>query len=103
MLADELHERRRIRLPIGREALEILEHGVDARCSEEADGILGVFIEVRVEDSLVHEIRGAADVEQHPAQIVQLQYRQAMRIARDGLLDLLAVCPNHVLSSRNDL
>ena len=57
MVADELDERRGVRLPVLRKALKIFEDGVDAGCRKERDGILGVFVEVGVEDALVHESR----------------------------------------------
>src|SRR5215475_11654571 len=46
MLPGELDEGRRIGLPVGGEALEVLEHGVDAILREERDGVLGVLVEV---------------------------------------------------------
>src|SRR5881628_1845986 len=55
MGADELHEGVRIGLPVLREAHQVLENGVDARLLEQFDGVLGILVEVGVEDALVHE------------------------------------------------
>src|SRR5262245_9133117 len=55
VVADELDERFRVRFPVRRKPLEVLENRVDAGLSEESDRILGVFVEIGVEDPLVHE------------------------------------------------
>src|SRR5262250_2095542 len=46
MLADEPDEGLRVRLPVRRETLEILEDRVEAGLSEDRDRVLGVFVEV---------------------------------------------------------
>ena len=46
----------------------------EAGLGEDGDGIFGVFIEVGVEDALIHEVGLAFYVEQHPTQIVQLEH-----------------------------
>src|SRR3954453_2965129 len=89
--ADELDEGWRIRFPVGREPFEVLEYGVDASLCEELDSVFGVFVEIRIENSLVHKIRVFADVEEHPAQIMQLQRRKDIGGARNSVLDLLSV------------
>src|SRR5262245_28217045 len=71
MLADEFYECWSVRLPIRREALQVFEHGVDTGFLEKCDRIFGVFVEVRVEYALIHEVGIAADVEEHPSQIVK--------------------------------
>src|SRR3954471_3939784 len=53
VVADEFDERRRVRSPVLRKAFEILEYCIDAVLREETDGVLRVFIEIRVEDTLV--------------------------------------------------
>src|SRR4029453_218376 len=55
VVTNELDERLRVRLPVLRKTLEVLERGVQSRLSEQHDGVLGVLVEVRVEDPLVHE------------------------------------------------
>src|SRR4029077_658341 len=71
MFAYELCEGRSVRLPIHREAFKVSENSIDARLLEESDGILGIFVEVGVEYSLIHEIRITADVEENPSQVVK--------------------------------
>src|SRR3954449_4232520 len=53
VFADELDEGWRIRFPVDREPFEVLEHGVDSGLREELNGILGVFVEIGVEDALI--------------------------------------------------
>src|SRR5712671_5922317 len=66
VLVHELDERRYIRLPVRRKSFEIFEDGVDAGCREERDRIFGIFVEVGVEDSLVHEVQSVTNIEEHP-------------------------------------
>ena len=53
MLANELNECRSIRFPIGRKALKVFEDSINAGGPEESYGILGVLVEVCVEDALI--------------------------------------------------
>src|ERR1700722_8212632 len=71
MLANEGHERGRIGLPIHRESLEIFEDSRNARGGEQRDSVLGVFVEVGVENALVHEVGFPIDGKHQPAQVVQ--------------------------------
>src|SRR3954452_2022336 len=73
VFADELDEGWRIRFPVDREPFEVFEHGVDASLGKELDSVFSVFVEIGIENSLVHKIRVFANVEEHPAQIMQLQ------------------------------
>ena len=57
VLADELDEFLRLGLPIFGEAFEVFEDGIKAGGTEESHGILGIFVEVGVEDALIHESR----------------------------------------------
>src|SRR5262245_9863704 len=66
---DEPDEGVRVRLPVRREAFEVLEHRIDPCLTEERNRVLGVLVEVGVEDALVHESRVV--VEKHPPQVVQ--------------------------------
>ena len=52
---------------------------------EESHGILGVFVEVGVEDALIHEVGFPLDVEKHPAQVVELEHSETVRLARHRL------------------
>src|SRR3954467_10467294 len=48
VLAHELDERLAVRLPVRREALEVLEHRIDTGLAEEGHRVLGVLVEVGV-------------------------------------------------------
>ena len=72
-----------VRLPVRREAFEVLEDGVDAGLAEQHDRVLGVLVEVGIEDPLVHEARVV--IEEHPAQVVQLERREDIRVALERL------------------
>src|SRR6185437_11352714 len=56
VVTHELDERRRVRLPVLGKALEVFENGTKAQLREQSDGVLGVFVEVGIEDPLVHKI-----------------------------------------------
>src|SRR5205809_1776216 len=78
MFPDELDERRGVRFPVLGEAIQIFKDGVDAVFRKKSHCVLGVLVEVRVEDALVHEVGFPLDVEEHPAQVVQLEYGQTV-------------------------
>src|SRR3954451_23579250 len=61
VFSHELDESRRIRLPVFGKALEVFKDGADAQLGEQGNRILGVLIEVGVEDTLIHEISYAID------------------------------------------
>src|SRR6266850_5904301 len=61
MLAQKLDERWRIGLPVFREAFEILENRAQTSAGKDRHGILSVFVEVGVEDALIHEVGFALD------------------------------------------
>src|SRR5437773_7536669 len=103
MFANELDERRYVGFPIFREALEVHEDGSDAGLREEGDGILSVFVEVGVEDSLIHKVGLTFDVEEHPAQVVQLQHGESVGKAGNCFFDLLPILADGVLSAGLDL
>src|SRR4051812_4572030 len=71
VVADELDERGRVRLPVHREVLEVLERGVDSDLPEQRDRVLRVLVEIGVEDPLVHE--PGVVIEQDPAQVMKLE------------------------------
>src|SRR5207247_9515553 len=87
MFADELDEGRRVRFPIRRESFELLEDRVDARGFEQFDRVLGVLVEIRIENALIHEVLVGADIEQYPPEVMQLEWGQPQRIGLDGLLN----------------
>ena len=53
--------------------------------------ILGVLVEVGVEDALIHEVGVAFDVEEHPAQVVQLEHGEDVGLPGHRLLDVLGI------------
>jgi hypothetical protein len=81
MFADEVDERRRVRLPIQRESFELLENRIDARGFEQFDRVLGVLVEVGIENTLIHEVLVGADIEQYPAKVMQLERAGACGLA----------------------
>ena len=103
VFADELDEGRRVRLPILRESFELLEDGVDARRLEQLDRVLRVLVEIRIEDALIHEVLVGPDVEQHPPEVMQLQWGERMRTRVDGLLNPCPVRADFSLGARLDL
>ena len=74
VLTDELDECLRLGLPIFGEPFEVFEDGIKAGGPEESHSILGVFVEVSVEDALIHEIGIALDRKEDPTQVVQLEH-----------------------------
>src|SRR5206468_10651622 len=103
MVAHELDEGRRIRLPVLREPLEILKDSPKASPREDAHRIFSVLVEVGVEDALVHEIGVLADVKEHPAQVVQLKHGEQVRSLGDALLNPFGIIVEVLLCARLDL
>src|SRR3954466_1129261 len=91
VVANELDEGRRIRLPVFGKTLQVFKHGADAELCEQSHCILGVLIEVGVEDTLIHEVSLTIDGKQNPPQIVQFEHGQKVRLARHGLLEVSGV------------
>jgi hypothetical protein len=87
MLADEFYESRSVGLPVRGKALKMLEDGVDAGLLKKHDRVFGIFVEVGVEYSLVHEVRVAADVEENPSQVMKPERRENERLTRYRVLD----------------
>src|SRR3954465_14434719 len=88
MVADKFDERRRIGLPILGETIEVFENRIDACRTEKSYRILGVFVEVRVEDTLILKVGFSVDFENLPAQIVQLEHGEAVWLLGHRFLDL---------------
>src|SRR3954447_22897473 len=91
VVAHELDERSGVRLPVLREPFKVLKDRPEAGPREDAYGVFGVLVEVGVEDALVHEVGVLADVEEHPAQVVELQHGEEVRRLGHPLLDPLGV------------
>src|SRR5215472_15244487 len=102
MFTNEFDERRYIGFPVLWKALQVLECGGNAAFGEERYGVVRVFVEIRVEDSLVHEVRIFSDIEEHPPQVVQFQWRQYVGIRFQSLLQRLSIFANGLPSARLD-
>ena len=103
VFTNELDERWRIRLPIRRKVLEVFEDRSEAEIREEAHRVLCVFVEVGVEDALIHEVGLPFYREENPAQVMQFEYRETVGRSCHRLLDVFGVLVEHVFSSGNDL
>src|SRR6185369_5028198 len=88
VLAYELHKCRSIRLPVLGKPLEVFKDRPKAGLREKAHGIFGVLVEVGVEDALIHEVGLVFDVEEQPAQVVQLEHGEAVWRFGNFLFDL---------------
>jgi hypothetical protein len=100
MVPGELDERFGVRFPVHREPFEVLEHRIHAALGEECDGVLGVFVEIGVEDSLVHEPRVV--VEEHPAQVVELEWRKHVRVNLQRFRQSVPITADRLCSPRFD-
>ena len=76
MLAKELGDSCNVRLPVFRSSAEIHKDCSDARRDEKRDYVLKIFVKIGIKDALIHELQSRSDVEQNPAEIVQLQWRE---------------------------
>ena len=79
MFPGELGEGGGILPPVFRKSFELLEYCGDPRLLEEHHGIINILVKISVEDPDVHE--PGIVVEEHPAQIVEPQRREYMRIS----------------------
>ena len=70
---------------------------------EKRYGILDIFVEIGVEDALIHEVQTRADIEQDPTEIVKPQRREHGRVALHSLFNRLAVLADRVFPSGLDL
>src|ERR1700675_2714012 len=82
MFADEFYEGKSVGLPVHRKTLKIFKDRIDSSFLEERDRILGIFVEVSIEYTLVHEIGIAADVEENASQVVKPERGKNVRVAR---------------------
>jgi hypothetical protein len=72
MLTNERDEPLGMLSPVQGESFKVFKGGCDARLAKQHHRILGVLIEVSIEDALVLEIQVVADIEQLPPQKMQL-------------------------------
>src|SRR4030095_7020092 len=89
VLPHELDERGCVRLPVFGKPFQVLEHRIDPVLGKQGHRILGVLVEVGVENPLVHEVRIGPDVEEHPAQVMQPEDGEPIGESGDRFLDLL--------------
>src|SRR5262249_43174592 len=103
VIANKLNERRHVRLPVRWKSFEVLKDRVYTRFREQRDGIVSVLVEIGIEDALVHEERLLADIEQDPAQVMELQGGKNVGVALQGLFESFPILAEHFLSARLDL
>ena len=92
-----------IGLPIFREAFEIFEDSKNAGGREESHCILGVLVEVGVEDALILEVGLPVDLENLPAQIVQLEHGKAVWVLGNRFLNRLGMFVASFLTTGDQL
>ena len=103
VVTDKLHECLRFGLPILGKALEVFEDGINASGREESYCILSVFVEVCVEDALILEVGLPINLEDLPAQIVQLERREALWILGYCFFNLLGMFVTGFLTAGDQL
>src|SRR5437667_5214609 len=100
---DKLDKRRSVSFPILWKSFKIFEDRVDAILREESHGVLCVLIEVSIENALIHEVGLIVDVEEHPAQVMQLEHFEGLGKTRDRFFNLLTIRTDGLLTLRLDL
>src|SRR6201995_2786471 len=103
VLTNEPHEGIWILFPVLWESLEVGEHRSDPGRAEQRHRILGVLVEIGVEDALVLKMQPRTDVEQYPPQVVQPQRREHVGTPGNRFLDLLAVRADGLFAPLFDL
>src|SRR5207237_1369987 len=100
---NKLDKRRSVSFPILWKSFKIFEDRVDAVLREESHGVLCVLVEVSIEDALIHEVGLLVDVEEHPAQVMQLEHFEGLGKTRDRFFKLLPIRTDGLLPPRLDL
>ena len=85
------------------ESFKVFEDEYSPQSSENRHRILGVFVEVGIEDALIHEIGLAFDREEQPAEIVQLEYGENVGLSGHGLLDSASIFVEDFFPAGDDL
>src|SRR6266496_681631 len=80
-----------------------MKNGAETRCPKDANRILGILVEIGIENSYILEVRFPFDVEQVPSEIMQLKHGEDVRLTCHGLFDYLGVLIEGRLPSGNDL
>jgi hypothetical protein len=63
-----------------------------------ARSVFRIFIEVGIENALIHEVGIPFDGKEHPAQVMELQDSQRVRLRRNRVLDVFCVFVEDVLA-----
>src|SRR5205809_588258 len=103
VLVEKLDYGRRIGRVVRRPPFESLKGGLDARLPEEERRIFAVFIEIGIEDTLVHHVALTLDGEDHPSQIMRFEYGEGGGIVCDCFLYDLGMVVYVLFPSRDDL
>ena len=103
VVAEKLDYGRRIGRVVCGPPFEGLKGRLDARLPEEVRGILAVFIEIGIEDGLVHQVVLPVNGEDQPPQVVCLEDRERGRIICDCFLYDFGVVVDVLFPSRDDL
>src|SRR6476646_3504845 len=103
MVTDELNKCRGVRFPIFRKTLEILKNSVETGSRKDANRLLGIFVEVGVENAHVLEIGFPIDVEKVPSEVMQLEHGENVRLTSHGLRDVVGVLIEARLPAGDDL
>src|ERR1700739_1053644 len=103
VLTNELHEGVWILFPVLWESLEVGEHRGDPGRAEQRHRILGVLVEIGVEDALVLKIKPRTDAEQYTPKVVQPQRREHVGTPGNRFFDLLAVRADGLFAPLFDL
>src|SRR3954447_5703461 len=103
VFANKLDECWNVRLPVLGKTFKVLEHCVHSDLLKQGYCILGVLVEICIEDSLIHEIRVLSNIEENPSQVVKLERCKCIGHIRNRSLDGLAVGADRFFSSRLDL
>src|SRR5215471_8644467 len=99
VLTEKLDDGVLVGLPVLRPALEVHEDGGDSGLEEDRERVFQIFVEIGIEDPLVHEVQARADVEQDPAEIVELERSENRRVAFDRVFDRLCVVAHSLLAA----
>src|SRR5712675_1620536 len=75
VFANELDECWYVRLPVLGKTFKVLENCIHSDLFKQGYCILGVLVEICIEDSLVHEVRVLSYIEENPSQVVELDRR----------------------------
>src|SRR5437867_12479041 len=64
--------------------------------------IIEVIVKVRNKDTLIHEIGGPFEREEHPTQVEQLEHSETIGLGRDILLDVPSILVEALFPSGDD-